>query len=144
MTMPQPTVEYSLEDNNLHIFTFRDNSSSAADNYMRLQNEALESWILDGRIDEPFRIVVDISQSGLFPISHTLSYSLSFLSKYKKIPNRYFAYITDNRNDLLMLRQLAEGGGKDWEERRRIFAPADLEQAKSWLMSVEMDSSTEG
>ena len=144
MTVQQPIVEYTFEDNNLHIFTFHDNSSSAADEYMRLQNEALESWILDGRGDEPFRIVVDISQSGLFPISHTLTYSLSFLSKHQRIPNRYFAYITDNRNDLLMLRQLAEGGGKDWEEKRRIFAPADLSEAKTWLMSVEMDSSTEG
>lgn len=139
MTVQQPTVEYSFEDNHLHVFMFHDNSSSAADEYMRLQNEALESWILDGRGNEPFRIIVDISQSGLFPISHTLSYSLSFLSKHKKIPNRYFAYITDNRNDLLMLRQLAEGGGKDWEERRRIFAPDDRSQAKAWLMGVEMD-----
>lgn len=137
----QSHVKYHLEDNNLHIFTFLDNSHKAAEGYMRLQNDALETWIVADRMDEPFRMVIDISQSGLFPISHTLSHSLSLLQKYQQIPNRYFAYITSNRNDLLMLRQLAEGGGKDWEERRRTFSPEDLAEAKTWLMSVVPNSS---
>lgn len=132
----QSPVNYTLEDNTLHIFKFHDNSDVAADEFMRLQNTALESWLSDGRGDEPFRVVVDISQSGLYPISHTLSYSLSFLRNYQQIPDRYFAYITDNRNDLLLLRQLAEGGGKDWDERRRIYAPDDLSAAKTWLISI--------
>jgi hypothetical protein len=137
----QPALEYHLENNKLHIFIFHDNSHKAAEEYMRLQNEALEAWIVDERSDEPFCMVIDISQSGLFPISHTLSHSISLLQKYQQIPNRYFAYITNNRNDLLLLRQLAEGGGKDWEERRRIFSPEELAEAKAWLMSIEDDSS---
>ena len=132
----QPTVDYTCEDDTLHIFTFHDNSHEAAREYMQLQNDALETWIQNGRIAEPFRIIIDISQSGLFPISHTLSYSLTMLNKYEKIPNRYFAYITDNRNDLLILRQLAEGGGKDWENKRRIFAPDALDEAKAWLLAI--------
>ncbi|MDQ7026213.1 MAG: hypothetical protein Q9P01_09320 [Anaerolineae bacterium] len=141
--MEQPFVEYHLENNSLHVFTFHNNSHKAAEEYMRLQNEALEMWIIDNHADEPFRMVIDISQSGLFPISHTLSHSLSLLRKYQQIPNRYFAYITSNRNDLLMLRQLAEGGGKDWEERRRTFPPEELSEAKAWLMGVIPNSSKE-
>ena len=135
----QPPVQYDFEDNTLHIFTFHDNSHKAAEEYMRLQNAALEAWIVDERGDEPFRIVIDISKSGLFPISHTLSHSITLLQRYQQIPNRYFAYITNNRNDLLILRQLAEGGGKDWEQRRRIFAPDEVVEAKAWLMNVEND-----
>jgi hypothetical protein len=133
----QPVVEYDFIENALHVFTFHDKSRTAADEYIRLQNEALESWIIDGRTDEPFLMILDISQSGLFPISHTLTHSMKLLSKYQQIPNRYFAYITDNRNDLLMLCQLAEGGGTDWDKRRQIFAPDEIEDAKQWLLTID-------
>lgn len=134
--MSEPSlVTCHRDDDNIHVFNFSQNTRAAADQYMQLMYAALEEWILEGHENDPFLLLLDISDSGLFPISHTLSRPIPLLGKYKRIPQRFMVYLTNNKRDLLMLDQIKEGNPAEWEMARRIFPPQDREEARNWLMS---------
>lgn len=135
-------LAYHLDDTHgVHIFTFFDNSRRAADEYLRVADDALAEWVESGNGAIPFRLLLDISQAGVFPLQYTLNKSRQLVSKFTGLPPRKIAFLTDSAKDIALLRSILHLPNSNWRNKRRIFPPTQREDAIAWL--YQDDEATE-
>ncbi len=130
-----PRLTYTVDDT-IHIFAFHEQTRYAVDEYMNQISALLaEMAPLEVR-PKVLRVVLDISESGMFPLKYALSKARSAIGGAAYVPQIYYAYITDDKSDISIIKSLDYySPSPQITDTRRIFPPEQMDDAKKWLNS---------
>lgn len=127
-------VDHTYDEiNAIHIFYVKDKSRKAVDVYIRYLDKIAESIA-----DAPppiLRMVLDIRETGVFPLKYLFSKLKETNQKYPFVPPTYVAYITDSSGDTSLINMLQYAQSIKQTNYRQIFAPDQYDEAIAWLIS---------
>lgn len=128
-------VTYSLEDT-VHTFVFHDQTRAAVDAYMNQIAALLAEMARLEAKPKALRVLLDISESGMFPLKYALEKARLALGAAAYVPQIYYAYITDDKSDIAIIKSLDYySPSPQSKDTRRVFPSDQLEEAKTWLRS---------
>lgn len=134
--MPKSFVTYTYHtEQDIHEFTFSEASRRAVDAYVVLLKAMVERVINGEQHDRYLRALIDISQSGFFPLRYANERLKSLDVDFKdgKPPTQYVAYLSDNPVENSMIRNfmiLNDG-------TRKIYTSAARAEALAWLCTCD-------
>lgn len=120
------------------VYHFHQSHRRAVDEYLdHMGSPLLKERVDAGLIDTPIRIVVDLSESGMFPVNYMAGRVRDMFDQYEKVPTYYIAYIIKDTSDSVMVK-LIEGMTTGYmSHTRHMFTHDQFDQAISWLEDLE-------
>jgi hypothetical protein len=129
-------VEYWNEENLIHNFKLWDASKNTIHDFLQIEAELMLDWTKRHGRQTPLRMLVDVSEVGLIPSELFLTYKHPQLRSVRQMPLRYIAYLSDHITHQLLFHRVAQAGGADWQQYRRLVAPHEAVTARRWLHTV--------
>lgn len=114
---------------------FKKNTRPAVDEYVQAMLSYANDMREMGKLDQPIYMIIDVSQSGMYPLNYGTAEIAKIIPKLKGIPNAYFAYIVDHSQDSFIIEQLKHFSSTRNQDSRRTFTGADRDKAIEWLLS---------
>lgn len=131
--MDETIVAYRYDPETLiHHFKIQEKTRRAVDHYVDYMYKIAKEF-LEANLEAPtLRIMIDITDSGMFPLRYLYDRMREFLRKNAHIPPAYIAYIAIQTDDLVLLRSVSASRAKD---TRGVFLPTEIDKATEWLTS---------
>jgi hypothetical protein len=139
---PQPTPNAPLtyrydETNDVHTFHFHESSARAINAWL----DEMERIYTDIRAEDHVRIWMDITESGVLPVSYALNRSWQWMNNLDVHPTARMVFI--HKPDMLM--RLADQMFRTLRIshlQTRFFTAANQDAARAWLLASQADSAT--
>lgn len=119
------------QDQNIHVFHIHEASRAAVDAYAAEISKILQHIGTDSSI----RIILDFSDSTLFPLQYMQRKMKSVGEKYAPVPPSYVAYICDHPGDRSLIQTLDHSRSIRREDNRQTFSSKDIQAAIDWLLT---------
>jgi len=123
--------------NNIPIFHFRRVTPVALDDYMELAMPYLHAHIEKYSARVPFCYVVDLSESGMFPVKLMMDKAKKALESVEIDPVHYIAYVIEDPRDEMLVSILNLLAARKLSHTRKVFTPDQMTEAVSWLKEME-------
>lgn len=114
---------------------FKDKSRDAVDEYAEAILEYGMSLRDENKLNRPIYIIVDISQSGLYSLQYALTRIRTNIVQLSDLPRAYFAYITDDHGDRILINQFAFMQNSRSKDSRQVFGSDQRDEAIAWLLT---------
>lgn len=116
------------------IYHFAQSHRQAVDDYLQQMAEPLlNAHINAGKVDEPIRIVVDVSQSGMFPVNYMFNHVKTLFAKHEKVPQYYIAFVVRDTGDAMLVQLVDSIAVGSFSNTRRVFTIDQMDDAIDWL-----------
>jgi hypothetical protein len=114
---------------------FNNNSTSAVDEYWVALEKYVKHLQAQDQLDQPIRIIIDITQSGLYSISYTIVRVKRSPLAVLNLPRTYIVYFTDDVKERFLIDRFSETPNTRAKDSRRVFSSREREIALKWLLS---------
>ena len=114
---------------------FKNKIPAAVDEYAEVVLQYGTNLIEQNKLDKPIYIIVNVNQSGLYSLNYAMTRIKENVIKLKSLPRAYFAYITDNHDDKLIIERFGYLPNSRNKDTRRVFGSHERETLMEWLLS---------
>jgi len=124
-------VSYNyLESYNIHEFIFSESSRWAMDEYIEFIHELYEEHFKD----QEFRVILDISQSGMLPIRYSSAIMEKTVKELAPFPKPHIAYLSDDTtiHNLISTVNMGASSRGSWIQ----YSVTQRSQAIEWLAAA--------
>lgn len=135
--MSQQLITVKIE-NAIPIFHFHKITPPALEEYLETATPYLLNHIEIYEDRVPFCYVIDLSESGMFPVKLMMDKAKKVLNSIEKSPVHYVAYTIDDPRDEMLLSILDMLSARQLQHTRKIFTPDKLADAVAWLKEREV------
>jgi len=118
------------------IYRFLDNTRVAFDEYLELFKIEMQKHVDAGKQDEPYPFILDISESGMFPIQYMIQQTKPVIASFDPFPENYIAYITSNMNDDVLINLINGLTARGFAHKRKLFHLSKINEAIDWLLTI--------
>jgi hypothetical protein len=125
----------ALDD--ITIYRFLKNTRAAVDQYLDMADADAYQHEKTKGSDTPMVYIIDVSQSGMYPISYMKQKATSIMAAHDNFPKNYIAYVIDNPSDSMLINVVDAMTARDIENTRRVFKSDQLNEAVQWLSSIK-------
>lgn len=123
-------------DPDIFEFIFKNNSTDAINDYVSAMFVMANYLRDENKLHQPIHILVDVAESGLYSLRYALTrIKDDLLSRTQDLPRAYFAYITDDTGDRMLIEQFQYMQNTRQKDSRKVFGTTERDQAISWLLS---------
>ncbi len=126
------------------VYRFYNNSRDAVDSYLNtMAFPLLKEHVKNNLTNVPLCIVMDVSRTGMLPVSYMLTRIRQNFSLYETLPEYYIAFIIKNLDDELMVRMIEGMTVGSLAHTRRTYSAEAFDEAIDWLVTIQSKYRTE-
>jgi len=123
-------------DKGIEIYHFRQVSRAAIDEFYSIAMPIFKSHVEQYQDNMPLFYVLDLSESGMFPVKYMMNKALTEMNKFEYRPLHFIAYVIANTQDKMLIDILSQLSARNLGHTRKIFKPDELDDAITWLHEV--------
>lgn len=130
-------IEFIIHrDPDIFEFKFRNNTTTAINDYISAMFMLLKDRRDQNKLHQPIHVIVDVAESGLYSLRYALTRIKEDLIPHTTdIPRIYFAYITDDSGDRMLIEQFQYMQNTRQKDSRKVFGSDERDKAIDWLLS---------
>ena len=114
---------------------FKDNTRNAVDEYIALILQYAEDIRQANKMNVPIRILIDVSESGMYSAAYGVSAFSKIIPQISDIPKTYLAYLVGNPQDRFIIDGARHLSSTRNQDNRRVYTPVEKDKAIAWLLS---------
>jgi len=133
--MSEQYIEVEYIDG-ITLYRFLSNRRDAYDEYLAKFKVQMQKHVDDGKQDEPYPYILDVSQSGMFSINYMMHATKPIIASFDPFPENYIAYVTNNMNDSILIQLLDSLTARGFAHKRKLFHIDDIDKAIEWLKTI--------
>jgi hypothetical protein len=123
------------EDPDILEVIYKNNSEAAVDEYVDVLLDYVDRLRQANKLDRPLLIIVDLTDSGMFPLIYGTSTVSKILPRLEDVSTMRLAYITDSPEDRFAIKGLGTLSSTRKQDTRTVFRSEERDAAIGWLLS---------
>ena len=123
-------------DEGIDIYHFNRVTRDALDEFFTFIDPIYAKHIQAYQDKVPLCYVMDLTDSGMFPVKHVMERAVKLIGQYEYQPVHYIAYVIANTQDVMLINILKQLTARNLSHTRKVFKPEQLDEAIAWLKEV--------